>query len=81
MLRQDPSSRFVRRIELLFLPDIEPRDLVEPREDPSEQAETGLLAPAVGGAIASPDPCRFLRSGRQSDDQVADEERKQDALH
>lgn len=52
--------------------------LVVTREDPPEQAESWVLAPAVRGARARVEPGGFLRSGDQAENDVADGEGEDD---
>lgn len=75
------DSRCPSAIELLLLPRVASREVVEPRKHPAEQAQAGLLAPAVGIARACVDAGGLLRPGDQGQDQVADREGERQPLH
>jgi hypothetical protein len=54
---------------------------VEPREHPAEQAQPGLLTPAVRLAIAFIDASRFLRQANQGEKYVAHRQGEDQPLH
>jgi hypothetical protein len=50
-------------------------------EDPAEDAEAGLLAPAIGVAVARHDAGRFLCSPDQAEHHIAEHEGQEDLFH
>lgn len=54
---------------------------MEPREHPAEEAQAGLLAPAVGIARALIDAGRLLCPADQGENHVADPEGERQPLH
>lgn len=67
--------------ELLLCPLLRAHLMVEPGEDPPEQAEARLLAPTVGVARACVEARCFLRSGDEAENDIADGEREKSPLH
>jgi len=69
------------RIDPLLYPCLDLGVVVEPREDPAEQAQTRLLAPTVGIAAAREEPCCLPRSADQGEDHITDRECEEKSFH
>jgi hypothetical protein len=67
--------------ELLLLPCLKAGIRMEAREDPPEQAEAGLLAPAIGIATACPQTDGLSGAAQQSQQNIDKEEVDHEPLH
>src|SRR5204863_9345147 len=70
-----------RRVELLLLPGLEARVVMEPREDPSEQTQARSSAPTIPVAVAGEEPSGLFGSACHGENEVPEHEREDDLLH
>lgn len=70
-----------RLLELLLLPRLDPRVVMVAGEDPPEDAQPWLAAPAVGVAVARQKPDCLSGAVVQGETDVAEDQDSQELLH